>query len=328
MDLLVLSAREVVDALPMAEAIGGMKYAFAQLSTGRALAPVRIHLPISPDNATLVMPAFLADSGDLAVKVVSVFPQNNQLGLPTIHALVLALDAATGKPVALLEGGSLTAIRTGAVSGAATDLLARPDARRAAIIGSGVQARTQLEAICTVRDIEEVRVFSLNLQQAAQFARELAGRGPIPRSITVAADARSAVQDADIICTATTSSTPVLDAHYLKPGVHINAVGSFTPAMQEIDTPTVKRSLVVVDSREAALEEAGDLIIPLQNGDITAEHIAAELGEIVAGIHPGRSDSAQITFFKSVGVAVQDAAAASIAISNALANGLGKTLSL
>ncbi len=328
MDLLVLSAREVIDALSMAEAIGAMKYAFAQLSTGRAEAPVRTHIPIGSEDATLVMPAFLADSGDLAVKVVSVFPQNNQLGLPTIHALVLALDAETGKPAALLEGGSLTAIRTGAVSGAATDLLARPDARRAAIIGSGVQARTQLEAVCTVREIEEVRVFDLNPQQAAQFARDLAGRGPVPHSITVALDANSAIRDADIICTATTSSTPVFDANYLKPGVHINGVGSFTPAMQEIDTPTVKRSLVVVDSREAALAEAGDLIIPLQNGDITAEHIAAELGEIVSGIHPGRTDPAQITFFKSVGVAVQDAAAASIAISNALADGSGTRISL
>ena len=328
MDLHLLSSADVVAALPMAEAIGGMKYAFAQLSTARADVPLRTHLQIGRNGTTLVMPAYLADSDDLAVKIVSVFPHNAQLGLPTIHALVLALDAATGKPLALLEGGSLTAIRTGAVSGAATDLLARHDAQSVAIIGSGVQARTQLEAVCTVRTIEEVRVFSLNHDQAEQFAIELAGQGPIPLSITVAKDANSAVEDADIICTATTSTTPVFDGTRLKPGVHINGVGSFMPSMQEIDTPAVKRSLVVVDSRSAAMTEAGDLIIPLQNGDITQEHIAAELGEIVAGIHPGRTDSSQITFFKSVGVAVQDAAAASIAISNALANGLGETITL
>lgn len=327
MDLHLLSAADVVAALPMAEAIEGMKYAFAQLSTGRADVPLRSH--IQPGGGTtLVMPAYLADSDDLAIKIVSVFPNNAQIGLPTIHALVLALDAATGKPMALIEGGSLTTIRTGAVSGAATDLLARPDARIVAIIGSGVQARTQLQAVCTVRAIEEVRIFSLNPDQANQLAKELAGRGPIPPSITVAPDANSAVEDADIICTATTSTTPVFDGTRLKPGAHVNGVGSFTPAMQEIDIPTIKRSLVVVDSRPAALAEAGDLIIPIENGDITQAHIAAELGELVAGIHPGRTDLSQITFFKSVGVAVQDAAAASIAIGNALANALGTTITL
>jgi alanine dehydrogenase len=328
MDLQLLSAADIVAALPMAEAIGGMKYAFAQLSNGRAEAPLRTHIKVDDVGATLVMPAILADSGDLAIKVVSVFPNNSQLGLPTIHALVLALDTVTGKPLALLEGGSLTAIRTGAVSGAATDLLARQDAQRVAIIGSGVQARTQLEAVCTVRNIKEVRVFSLLPDQARQFAREMAGRGSIPPSITVVEDANSAVREADIICTATTSSTPVFDGEQLKPGAHVNGIGSFTPEMQEIDMQTIKRSLVIVDSRAAALEEAGDLIIPLQKGDITQEHIAAELGEIVSGIHPGRTSPSQITFFKSVGIAVQDAAAASIAIRNALANGLGSTITL
>ncbi len=327
-ELTLLSASDVITSLPMGEAIEGMKYAFAQLSTGRADAPLRSHLQVGGHGATLVMPAHLTDSEDLAVKVVSVFPQNGQIGLPTIHALVLALDPLTGKPVALLEGGSLTAIRTGAVSGAATDLLARPEARTAAIIGSGVQARTQLEAICTVREIAEVRVFSLNHAQSRQFAQELAGRGPIPQRIIVAEDADAAVAGADIICTATTSSSPVFDGNRLEPGVHINGVGSFTRAMQEVDAITVKRSLVFVDSRAAALEEAGDLIVPLQNGDIDLQQIAAELGEVVAGIHPGRTDAAQITFFKSVGVAVQDAAAASIAISHARANGRGTTIML
>jgi ornithine cyclodeaminase len=328
MDLQLLSRAEVVSALPMAEAIGGMKYAFAQLSTGRAQAPIRTHLEIGDGNVTLVMPAFLADSGDLAVKVVSVFPNNNQLGLPTIHALVLAVDATTGIPQALLEGGSLTAIRTGAVSGAATDLLAREDARTAAIIGSGVQARTQLEAVCTVRKIDEVRVFSLDREQAEMFAAELAGREPIPQSIRVMESAEIAVDGADIVCTATTSSTPVFDGEAIQPGTHINAVGAFTPTMQEVDTYTVQRSLVVVDSRQEALAEAGDLIIPIENGYIGEEHITAELGEIVTGIHPGRTADSQVTFFKSVGVAVQDAAAASIALNNAKARGLGTLVTL
>ncbi len=328
MDLHILSAADVAAALPMAEAIGGMKYAFAQLSTGRADVPLRAHLEVGSSGTTLVMPAYLIDSDDLAIKIVSVFPQNPQLALPTIHAIVLAIDTATGKPVALLEGGALTAIRTGAVSGAATDLLARPDAAVAAIIGSGVQARTQLEAICTVRHIEEVRVYSLNPAQAEQFVQELAGKGPIPSSISIMKDANEAVQGADIVCTATTSSTPVFDGSQLKPGVHVNGVGSFMPTMQEIDALTIQRSLVVVDSRAAALAEAGDLIIPLENSDINHDHIVAELGEVIVGIHPGRTDAAQITFFKSVGVAVQDAAAASIAISNSLNNGLGSSITL
>lgn len=328
MDLRLLSATDIIASLPMAQAIAGMKYAFAQLSSGRADVPLRSHLDIAGNGATLVMPAYLADSNDLAIKVVSVFPHNPQLGYPTIHALVLALDPATGNPLALLEGGSLTAIRTGAVSGAATDLLACPDARIAAIIGSGVQARTQLEAVCTVRPIETVRVFSLDRNQAQQFAADLAGKGPIPTLISVLDDANSAIKDADIICTATTSSTPVFDGEQVKPGAHINGVGSFTPEMQEIDTRAVQRALVVVDSRKAALAEAGDLIIPIESGVIRRDHIVAELGELVLGLHPGRTDAAQITFFKSVGVAVQDAAAASIAIGNALGNGLGINISL
>jgi len=312
----------------MAEAIGGMKYAFAQLSTGRADVPLRTQIDVGGNGVTLVMPAYLADSNDLAVKIVSVFPHNSQIGLPTIHALVLAVDTETGRPLALLEGGSLTAIRTGAVSGAATDLLAREDADTVAIFGSGVQARTQLEAVCTVRQIKEVRLFSLATRQAEQFAVEMAGRGPIPSSITIAADAGAAVRGADIICTATTSKTPVFDGALLKPGAHVNGIGSFMPEMQEIDLTTVQRALVVVDSRMAALAEAGDLIIPLQNGDISHDHITAELGEIVSGIHHGRTDADEITFFKSVGVAVQDAAAASIALANANARGLGTLIEL
>jgi ornithine cyclodeaminase len=240
----------------------------------------------------------------------------------------MVLDSVTGRPQALLEGGTLTAIRTGAASGAATDVLARQDAVSVAIMGSGVQARTQLEAVCTVRDIHEVRLFSLDRQQAEKFAEELAGKGPIPPAITVTRDADSAVAEADIICTATTSTTPVFDGRLIKAGTHINGVGSFTPEMQEVDLTTVQRSLVVVDSRTAVLAEAGDLIIPLENGDIKEDHIFAELGEIVSGHLQGRERQDQITFFKSVGVAVQDAAAASIALKNALKQDLGTTISL
>ena len=327
--LRILNTDEVRQALPMSEAIAGMKEAFAQLSAGKATVPLRGRVDVPAYNGvSLFMPAYLADREDLAVKIVSVYPENVKRKEPVIYATVLVLEAATGRPLALLEGGSLTAIRTGAGSGAATDLLARLDARTVAIFGSGVQARTQLEAVCTVRAIASVRVYSLDLAQAHEMAQSLAGKGPIPNDIRVVTDPREAVSGADIICTATTSRTPVFDGRDLKSGAHINAIGSFMPDVQEVDSVTIRRSLVVVDSREAALAETGDLIIPLNAGDIDDDHIHAELGEIVNGQKPGRSDQQQITFYKSVGVAVQDAVAGRIALKNAAAKDLGTIVNL
>ncbi len=329
MKLRILTAVEVKQALPMVVAIAGMKSAYAQLSAGLAVAPLRAHLDIAPHNGTmLVMPAYLPQDGALAVKVVSIFPQNVAWGERVINGLVLVIDAETGRPSALLEGSTLTAIRTGAGSGAATDVLARPDAHVVAILGSGVQARTQLEAVCTVRAVTEVRVYSPDQAQAAAFVAEMAGVGSIPPNVQAVMDAATAVRDADIICTATTSSTPVFDGRDLKPGVHINAIGSYQPTVQEIDAKTVQRALVVVDSREAVLAETGDLILPIQQGLITAAHIHAELGEIIAGMKNGRTHPKQITLFKSVGTAVQDALAGRMALENATQMGLGTLLDL
>lgn len=329
MQLRILSAEEVRQALPMATAIAGMKGAFAQLATGEAHVPLRTQLAVPEHNGVAIfMPAYLSGTGDLAVKVVSVFPENVRREMPTIHGLVLAIDETTGRPLALLEGGTLTAIRTGAASGAATDLLAREDARSAAIIGSGVQARTQLEAVCTVRDIGEVRVFSPNRQHALAFAEEMVGRGPIPKNVTVAESADRAVRDADIICTATTATEPVFSGQLLSEGAHVNAVGSFRTDMQEVDVTTIRRSLVVVDDREAVMEEAGDLVIPIEAGEIDKSHIYAELGEISSGQKLGRTDRQQITTFKSVGVAVQDAVAASLALHHAEQEALGTLVTL
>lgn len=329
MQMRVLSRKDMRQALPMAAAVAGMKEAFSQLSTDQAVVPLRARVGIEQREAvSLIMPAYLQKSDGLAVKVVSVFPQNAARGEPTIYATVLVLDATSGRPLAMMEGGSLTAIRTGAGSGAATDLLARRDASVVAILGSGVQARTQLEAVCTVRQIEEVRVYSPTHDHAVHFAQEMKGRGPIPTQIQIMNDPDTAVRGADIICAATTASTPVFDGSALKPGAHVNAVGAFTPEMQEVDVTTIKRSLVVVDSREAVLAEAGDLIIPLQQGDIQENHIHAEIGEIVAGLKAGRTTQDQITYFKSVGVAVQDVAAAHIALANAEAHGLGTVVTL
>ncbi len=330
MRIRVLSRADLKRALPMSEAIEAVKEAYLQLSTGQATVPLRTPLDIPRHGGlALFMPGYLIRSDQLGLKVVSVFPDNRSRGLPIIHALVALFDAATGRPQAVMDGTYLTALRTGAASGAATDLLARQDAQVAAIFGAGVQGRTQLEAICHVRDIIKVKVYDLVPQRAEEYVAEMrARRHPIPEDITLARSPREAVDGADIICTATTSTSPVFANGDLKVGVHINGIGSYTPEMQEIDEETVRRAKVVVDSREACWTEAGDLIIPLQKGLIDREDIHAELGEIIAGAKPGRTTPQEITFFKSVGIAVQDVATASRALQAAERMGLGVEVEL
>jgi ornithine cyclodeaminase len=329
MQLRILTAADVRRALPMATAVAVMKEAFRQYSSGEAEVPLRSRLEVpSHDGLTLVMPAYLRQTGEMAVKIVSVFSRNPDRGLPTVLAAVIVVDSETGQPVALLEGGSLTALRTGAASGAATDILARPDSRTLALFGSGAQARTQLEAVCAVRPIEQVWVYSLDLDGARRMVEELGGQGPIPRDIRLASSAGEAAERADIVCTATTSASPVFPDGAIRDGTHINAIGSYTPTMQEIDPQTVRRALLVVDSREAALAETGDLIQPIRAGVFTPDHIHAELGEVLSGKAPGRTEAAQITLFKSVGLAVQDAVAAGRALARAAELGLGQTVEL
>ncbi len=311
----------------MKEAIETQKRAYAALVTGDVALPLRTAVTIpAQDAVTLFMPARV--STDLGAKIVSVFPNNAQKGLPMIHGVVIMLDAETGQPAAVMDATYLTALRTGAASGAGTDLLARPDAATAAIFGAGVQARTQLEAVCTVRSIKCAWIYDRNTEAAERMAAELAGRGPIPTDLRVAKSPREAVTEADIICTATTSITPVYDGRDVKPGTHVNGIGSYTPTMQENDAELVRRALVVIDSRESALAEAGDLIIPLQAGLIGKDHIHAELGEIVVGRKPGRTSADQITFFKSCGIAVQDVVAGGEVLRRAKEMKLGTEIAL
>ncbi len=324
MRLRVLSKQDVQQSVPMREAIEIVKGAFAQLSAGKAVVPLRTQLPVERhEGVTLFMPAYLSESDDLGVKIVSVFPRNPEMGWPTIFALVAVVEASTGRPVAVMDGTYLTALRTGAASGAATDLLARKDARVAAIFGAGVQGRTQLLAVCEMRDIERAWVYDVNSQAAERYAQEMAGTGKVPAGLKTAFSPAEAVREADVICTATTSTTPVFADGDLKPGVHINAVGSFTPEMQEIPEQTVRRARLVVGSREGCLSETGDLIIPIQKGLIAEDHIYAELGEIAAGLKPGRGDADEITLFKSAGNAVQDVSVARAVLTRAEPLGLG-----
>jgi ornithine cyclodeaminase len=329
MELRILDADAVRQALPMAEVVAAMKRAFGLLSAGAVSMPLRTRVEIPDQEATtLFMPAYGGAGAGLAVKIVSVFPHNPERGRPTIHAVVIVLDPESGAVTALLEGAALTAIRTGAASGAATDLLARKDSQTAAVFGSGAQARTQLEAVCTVRKIRTAWVCGIDPPGLEAFAREMAGRGPCPADLRIAATPEEALAEADIVCTATTSATPVFDGRSVRPGTHINAIGSYTPQMQEIDGDLVARSLVVVDSRKAALVESGDLILPMRQGRLREDMIHGELGDIVNGVLPGRTREDQITLFKSVGVAIQDAVAASAALQRAAELGLGRLAQL
>lgn len=331
----ILNAADVRRALPMREAVEAMKQAYAALSSGRATVPPRIHLSLERNaGISLVMPAYVdaeaAADQALTVKVVSLYDGNQRRGLARIQAAVMAFEPDTGRPAALLEGATLTAIRTAAASGAATDLLARPDCRTLALFGAGVQARAHLEAMLAVRPIERVWIFSRTADRARKLIEELekaeaanSEREQSPLRIVVAASPEEALAEADLVCAATTSREPVFRDADLRRGTHVNAVGSYQPQVREIPPETVVRAKVVVDSRTAAWLEAGDLIQPLEAGLISREHIHAELGELVLGQKPGRTAAAEITLFKSVGIAVQDALAAQCALRNAQRFGIG-----
>ncbi len=324
--MLILNADEVRQALPMDQAIKAMKDAYASLSSGMAVVPLRTRLPIpNSEGLSLFMPAYVRAKGSeaLAIKAVSLFPTNPSRGLAYTQAAVLVFDPQTGQAIALLEGNTLTAIRTGAANGASIDLLARKDSKGVAIFGAGTQGRTQLQAACTACNIDTVFVFDSDPVKAKAFVEEMAGYDRVPKNIHVATSSKEAIEHADIICTATTSSTPVFDDQDVKAGTHVSAVGAYTPEMCEIPSETVLRARVFVDSRSACMEEAGDLIQPIRAGLFDESHIQAELGEVVLGQKPGRESEDQITFFKSVGVAVQDAMAAQVALTNAHALQIG-----
>ena len=327
MKLRILSCEDVRRALPMRQAIEAMKGAFAQLSTGQADVPLRVALNVPRHHGvTLFMPAYLADDDRMAIKIVSVFDDNPAQGLPLIHALVVVVDATTGRPAAVMDGTYLTALRTGAASGAATDLLAREETHVVAVFGAGAQGHTQLEAVCAVRPIQEVWIHDVAPGRAAAYAAEMSQQ--LSLTVRAAETPAEAVRQADVICTATTSTRPVFADTDVRPGTHVNAIGAYTPQMQEIPAETVVRAKVVIDHRKASLAEAGDLLLPLRQGLMTEDHIYAELGEIAAGLKPGRTSPEEVTLFKSVGVAVQDVAAASAVLEAARRLGLGTEVTL
>jgi ornithine cyclodeaminase len=328
--MLVLTRRDVRELVPMRDAIELMKTAFSELSAGRTVSPLRTVIPLPDREAdSLYMPAYVPAMDALGLKSVNVFRRNPERGLPVIHAIVSLVDPETGQPLAIMDGTYLTALRTGAVSGAAADLLARPESRVLAAIGAGAQGVTQIAAVCAVRPIERVIAVDVSEQALDRLRETMRREWPeIAGRVETTTDAAAAVREADVICTATTSRSPVFSDTDVRPGTHISAVGAYTPEMQELPAETVARATVVVDAVDAALAEAGDLIIPLAKGEVTRDHLSRELGMVASGSAPGRTSAEEVTLFKSVGNAVQDVVVARRAVDRARERGVGTEIDL
>ena len=303
--MIFLNRDQINDLISMEEAIRAMKTAFAQLSSGEAVVPPRLSLDIPDKNATsLMMPAYATGSPYYTVKIVSVNYSNPDKGLPLIHGIVQVFDAENGKHIANLDGASITAIRTGAASGLATDLLAKENANVCAVFGTGVQAAVHIEAVLEVRPIEKIIVFSRSKLSAEKFCSTLANQ------VQCEIGEKESLLEADIVCTTTPASSPLFEADKIKPGCHLNVVGSHQPSFREVPTGLVARSKIIVDKREACEQEAGDLIIPVQEGSWSFEQVHGELGQVVSRDIIARESEKEITLFKSVGNAIQDHAMA------------------
>ncbi len=323
--MLVLARKDLERLLTPGAVIRALESAFAQYARGQAQVPPRLAMTADEDGLLLVMPASLSRTA-LGAKLVSVYGKNRDRGLPTIFATYVLMEVASGRPLALLEAGFLTGLRTGAASALAAKYLARPESPVVACFGAGVQAAFQLRCLASVVAIERVLVVGRTRERAERFRETMAKELGLP--VTVAATPREAVRQADLVTCATTSSTPVFDGRDLRPGTHVDAVGSFRPETREVDTETVARARVVVDSYAGAWEEAGDLLIPIKEGAISRSSVHAELAELVTGTKPGRRGRDEITLFKSVGLALEDVATARLAYDEARAGGAGVEVDL
>jgi ornithine cyclodeaminase len=323
---LLLNERDVRAVLPMPDLIDAMRTALAEYSAGRAQQPLRTVLELGEGRSFFgIMPASLAEPPAVGTKLVTVFPSNHEKGLPSHLATVVLLDPDSGALVALLDGRYITEARTAAVSAVSADVLALPGAGTLAIIGSGVQARSHLEALASVRRLTEVRVWSPTELHRLAFVRQASRDG---LRLSAAGSARDAVEGADLIVVATSSTTPVLESAWVRDGAHICAVGACRPTHRELNAALVARSRLFVDSTIGALAEAGDVVLAVQEGVIAPAHIAGELGAAVSGAVQGRQNQGQITLFKSLGMAVEDVAAARLAYTRARARGVGIELAI
>jgi ornithine cyclodeaminase/alanine dehydrogenase-like protein (mu-crystallin family) len=323
MKVLILTHAEVGELLPIRDCIPVMAEALTDLARGQVFQPLRmVIMPPGADGDMALMPSYR--SGERAaygVKTVCVFPGNPARGLDSHQGSVMLFSAETGELQALMNASAITAIRTAAVSGVATQLLAREDAGDLAIIGSGVQARTHIEAMACVRPIKRARVASFSFKNAQRFADEMGRRYSF--AVEPVESIEAAVRDADLIVTATTASEPILKREWISPGAHLNVVGSSIPTTREVDTATMAAASLFVDRRESTVNEGGDYLFALREGAIRPDHIKAEIGELLIGAKPGRASTDEITLFKSLGLAVEDLASAGFLYRKARAGGKG-----
>ncbi len=323
---LILNKKDVMSVLEMKDCMDKVENAFAELSNGTAVLPLRIGMT-PPDGLALYMPAYLQEMKALACKVVTVYKNNpSKHSMPTTIGKVLLQDPDTGDVICIMDGGYLTAVRTGAVSGVATKYLAREgDDLVAGIYGAGVQAKMQLWAVAVARKLSKALVYDISDEAAGKFAEEMSQK----LGITVEkASSPDDILETDIICTATSSSTPLFDGKKVKPGTHINGIGSHTPNARELDTEIVKRAKFIGDSKEACFKESGDIIIPMNEGAITENHFYGELGELITGKKKGRINNDEITLFKSNGLAIQDTATAMLVYQKAMQSSVGITVEI
>jgi len=324
--MLVLTRADLERVLEPAAVIAAVEAAFREAAAGRAPALPRASLPTARDGMFLGMISALPRLNALGAKLISFVGSNRKRGLPTHQATYLLSDLETGAPLAFMEAGFLTAIRTGAASAVAAKYLARADSRQIACFGAGVQAEFQLRCLKGVLPLESVVVVGRDPIRTWAFAERM--RGALGLPVEVTRNRRAAVRDADVVTCATTSTRPVFAGGDLRAGTHVDAVGSFRPATREVDTETVRRARVVVDTYQGAWAGAGDLLIPIKARAVSRRHIRAELAEVVARKKPGRTRSGEITLFKSVGWAPEDAATARLAYDRAMAQGIGTEVTL
>ncbi len=324
--MLVLGAADVYRVLSMQDCIEAMSAAMKAVSSGAVGNPPRLGTPLGGDgDGLLLMPAMSADVGAFSAKVVSIIGANPARGLPAIQGLVTLFDGATGTPLALIEGAALTAIRTAAASALATQWLAREDARSLGLFGCGVQAASHLDAIAAVRRLDRVVVWGRDPEKARCFADEQGRRTGLRVQAVAEPDGAAAC---DIVCTVTGATEPVLMGRWVRPGAHVNLVGAHAVTAREADTALIASARVYVDLLASMRDESGDIMIPVQEGAIAADHVVGEIGALVAGALPGRTDGSEVTVYKSLGVAVQDLYAANEAYRQALAMGVGCRVSL
>lgn len=320
---LLLTEADVRAVLSMVDLIEAMRTALAQYSTGAAQQPLRTVLEIGDHKAYFgVMPAAIADPAAVGTKLVTVVASNREIGLPSHLATIVLLDPDTGALVAIVDGRYITEARTAAVSAVSTDLLANRNAGRLAVLGSGVQAHSHVEALACVRRLAEIRVWSPTDVRRHAFVSDVQPR--VEAQVTAAHSAREAVEGADLIVLATSSQTPVVRSEWISDGAHICAVGACRPTHREMEGALVARARTFVDSRIGALAEAGDIVLAIADGAIASDHIAGEIGELVAGMVAGRQNERQLTLFKSLGMAVEDVAAAHLAWMRAKRSGRGQ----